>query len=141
MSDALLGQLEGRVASSAETERLAREIRWSLKSGSRESAPQRIYFIQAMGDDFAIKIGRAADAHARLTDMQTGCPIPLELMLATPLLRHAPIVEGAMHRLCIHRIHGEWFAPMVAVPPMFGAMDLFHICRQNCLWQELGEVA
>jgi hypothetical protein len=67
-----------------------------------------VYFIQAEGGG-PIKIGRAANARARLKALQTGSGAPLILLATQP---GGAEQERALHILLKkHRLRGEWFAP------------------------------
>ena len=63
-----------------------------------------VYFARS-GD--AVKIGRAADPHQRLRELQTAHPV--DLVLVACVATH-PELEGAIHDRFLHlRTKGEWF--------------------------------
>lgn len=70
---------------------------------------QDLYLIQmdVTGD---IKIGRSGDVEARLTELQTGCPHKLRIIICVPGEGH---IERQLHqKLAHHRLRngkGEWF--------------------------------
>lgn len=67
-----------------------------------------IYAIRAVGTDY-IKFGTALDVQERLRGLQTGCPLPLELIAAcegdqkTEAWIHWRLVQAKAHHM------GEWF--------------------------------
>jgi len=63
-----------------------------------------VYFIESDG---AVKIGVAADAEARLEELQTGNPVTLRLLKVVPGGRE---IERVFHReFSEFRVRGEWF--------------------------------
>jgi hypothetical protein len=69
--------------------------------------PTYIYFVQAGGPGRPVKIGYSNHLTNRLIGMQTGCPDPLEVLLAVKGERGD---EADLHRRFKGlRIHGEWF--------------------------------
>lgn len=65
-----------------------------------------VYFVTCRAAN-AVKIGHSVDPHARLPEIQLGCPLPLTLEAMLPGARDE---EVAMHwRFSEHRLHGEWF--------------------------------
>lgn len=55
-----------------------------------------------------VKIGKAFDPEKRLSDLQTGSPEELELLLALP--ERPPFEESQLHyRFKNYRVIGEWF--------------------------------
>lgn len=70
--------------------------------------PTNIYFVRAVGQPGPWKIGCASDPVLRLRQMQTWCPIKLEVAASVAGTMYD---EKRMHRLLAgHRLHGEWFA-------------------------------
>jgi hypothetical protein len=70
-----------------------------------------VYFIQAGGTG-PIKIGKTGgDPMRRLSDLQTGSPVPLRL-IGIIETREIASSERAFHRAFeSDRLHGEWFRP------------------------------
>lgn len=67
---------------------------------------QLVYFIATSCLRF-VKVGVAADPHARLAALQTGCPVPLRLIGE---ILGGRAEERSLHTLFrAHRAHGEWF--------------------------------
>ena len=68
-----------------------------------------LYIIQAHTTG-AIKIGRSKHVHKRLSQLQTGCPYRLRLIIHIP--GQGDLEKGLHRRLSDHRIRrfkGEWF--------------------------------
>lgn len=54
-----------------------------------------------------VKIGYSDDPHARIRDLQVGCPYKLKLIGTRPGSRKE---EKSLHSLFYnHRLHGEWY--------------------------------
>lgn len=67
-----------------------------------------VYFIQA-GEDGPVKIGTAEDVAARLSELQTGSPAPLQLL---GYVSGGRADEQMLHRrFAALRMRGEWFSP------------------------------
>lgn len=65
-----------------------------------------VYFVEAVGID-RIKIGWTTNLEARLTDLQCGCPVPLEHCFSIP---GGSDEEHELHHRFRHaRTSGEWF--------------------------------
>jgi len=68
-----------------------------------------LYILQ-MGVTGDVKIGRSSNVERRQTEIQTGCPHPLRLVLHGPGLGH---LESKLHkklqRYRTRRRKGEWF--------------------------------
>jgi hypothetical protein len=64
-----------------------------------------VYVVRGAG---LIKIGSAAKVAARISDLQIGSPVPLEIVAHTPLT-DAQLEFDIHRRLKDHRHHGEWF--------------------------------
>lgn len=85
----------------------SKELRWKLDT---ELSPKRIfgeivYFLRA--GDF-VKIGKTTGSpSSRISQLQTGCPFPIEVIATIPgVLKN----ERALHVRFAHlRAHGEWF--------------------------------
>ena len=70
-----------------------------------------VYFIQPVGGGL-VKIGVSKCPGTRLVALQTGCPVPLEIVKAIPATRNK--TEREIHRaFAEHRVRGEWFSPVV----------------------------
>lgn len=72
------------------------------------STRRRLVSIYAISGGGLVKIGMAIDVKKRLSHLQIGSPVPIEL------LGHAPGAEPALEKvihdfLVAHRAHGEWF--------------------------------
>lgn len=73
----------------------------------RWRGPQFIYFIWAHGTG-AIKIGQSEDPESRLSELATGNPNQLELLITIPV--SGEIKEIRLHRAFSHlKINREWF--------------------------------
>lgn len=73
-----------------------------------------VYLIKADAKRAAFKIGKANDPMARLKELQTGCPVDLELIgfVRCKSQMHAMHVERDFHhrfRFLRTREKGEWF--------------------------------
>lgn len=73
-----------------------------------------VYLIKADAKRPAFKIGKANDPSKRLKELQTGCPVDLELIgfIRCKSEMHALKVESDFHyrfRFLKSRKHGEWF--------------------------------
>lgn len=67
-----------------------------------------VYFVRS-GVRGPIKIGKAADPHARLKTLQTASPAPLSML---GFIRGGEPVERSLHDyLSADRLLGEWFHP------------------------------
>lgn len=65
-----------------------------------------VYFITCRQAN-AVKIGHSIDPHARMQEIQVGCPLPVRLEAEIP---GGPCEERALHqRLDGLRLRGEWF--------------------------------
>jgi hypothetical protein len=76
-----------------------------------ERAHSRAFVYVVAAGRAMVKVGIASDVRKRLKGLQTGAPLPLELVhqveVAGP---HAlPIEQQVHHKLRKHRVHGEWF--------------------------------
>lgn len=96
----------------------------------REGAPtvtslrtERVYLIGSAGSPL-VKIGWTGNPEQRLRNLQTGSPVPLQLLA---VFEGGAIVEAELHRrFADKRRHGEWFdlgpdpvgvvSPFVRVP-------------------------
>jgi hypothetical protein len=71
-----------------------------------------VYFIRSAGKPTRVKIGKSRDPKARLKELQTGSPYPLDI-LGTIKCRdqsHADRLEKELHRyFATYRKNGEWF--------------------------------
>jgi hypothetical protein len=66
-----------------------------------------VYFVKAPGENGLVKIGWAVDPWKRLSTLQCGSPVELQLVACVP---GGPADERAMHRrFASLRAHGEWF--------------------------------
>jgi hypothetical protein len=66
-----------------------------------------VYFIRPVGMDGPIKIGWSRVPEARLKELATWSPLPLEVAAATP---GPGTLETKLQRLFAdHHSHGEWF--------------------------------
>ena len=73
---------------------------------ARPGRPWWTYFIQGEKTQL-IKIGKAVDTHRRCSDLQTGSPDKLMVLLAI-----RGDFEKRLHRkFSAERSHGEWFYP------------------------------
>lgn len=71
-----------------------------------------VYFVQGF-DGGPIKIGRARDPHLRVRELQTGSPVPLDLLCTLP---GGEVLEAGLHAAFAgSRLHGEWFAPTLGL--------------------------
>lgn len=82
------------------------------KLGVAEGAPPAyapgVYFVQGV-EGGPIKIGWSKDPATRLSQLQTGNPSQLRILVTTP---GAPALEQQLHALfAAHRRAGEWFDP------------------------------
>ena len=67
-----------------------------------------VYFIQST-EGGLIKIGYSAKPQSRLATMQSGCPVPLQVLRIFPAIL---AIEGVLHfQFKEERRHGEWFYP------------------------------
>lgn len=58
-----------------------------------------------------VKVGKADDVESRLSELQTGSPLPLRIMAST-----RSISEPEAHKQCAgDRIWGEWFFPSASL--------------------------
>lgn len=74
---------------------------------SRVFNPTRVYLLKA-GPNY--KIGIAASVERRATDLQTGCPFPVEII---GQWAHGEVrkIERQLHEMFGHKkIRGEWFS-------------------------------
>ena len=72
----------------------------------RSHSPCSIYFLRVKGDG-PVKIGASKKPIKRLTQMQTWCPLELELICEVPATF---FLEGVLHLLYKDfRIRGEWY--------------------------------
>lgn len=70
-----------------------------------------VYFIQPVGGGL-VKIGVSYSPHARLSALQIGCPVELQIIKTIPAVRNK--TERDVHRaFAAHRVRGEWFSPAV----------------------------
>lgn len=71
-----------------------------------------VYFIRSAGKPRRIKIGKSKDPKARMRELQTGSPYPLDIV-GTIRCRdgnHATRLEKELHRyFAEYRMGGEWF--------------------------------
>lgn len=66
-----------------------------------------VYFIQVQGGG-PVKIGWSVDVHERLSELQTGCPLPLEIRRTIETTDRT--LEKRIHQYFKDlRIRGEWF--------------------------------
>jgi hypothetical protein len=73
-----------------------------------------LYFVQAGSNhpDHPIKIGYATNLRARMSAIQTGCPVELRFVTSILLDDMSPVIEKRLHEAFrVVREHGEWFAP------------------------------
>lgn len=73
-----------------------------------------IYFavtgpLAPIGGFTLVKIGWPKDPEARVADLQTGCPYPLQLALALPAWRHLEYLHHLRFSSLAVRETGEWF--------------------------------
>lgn len=107
-----------------------------LEAGGRKRPSDAIYLIQADGTSI-FKIGIATDPSDRLSHMQVGSPLRLN-MVRVAYRSDARDVERRLHeQLDEYRTHGEWFSlPAPDVIALFasetGAADLV-------MWQAFGK--
>lgn len=87
-------EFERSIAGPAKVELIARRDYGSL------------YFIQCEVT-LRVKIGCSRDPHARLKDLQVGCPTDLRLVAVVPRDGHSEWVEHS--RFSEYRVRGEWF--------------------------------
>lgn len=76
----------------------------------------KVYLIQAGGKKGAVKIGVAKDVHRRLSQLQTGNHLPLNLIAFIPCENRseAEKLERWLHyKLRRFNIQGEWFSKKV----------------------------
>ena len=75
-----------------------------------EEIPRYVYVVGAVGVQ-AVKIGSASDCTARLSSMQTGCPLLLALLWQqAPQFVDALSMERSLHtHFAASRVRGEWF--------------------------------
>lgn len=73
--------------------------------------PRSVYFVHAKTAR-TVKIGITYDVAGRLKNLQSSCPIPLEL---ARVIENASLeTEKELHeRFAAHRLHGEWFSEEV----------------------------
>ena len=68
-----------------------------------------VYFVLATGTD-RVKIGCTSHFPSRIGDLESGSPLPLELLSFFNCLDDPAPLELAMHeRFAASRLHGEWF--------------------------------
>ncbi|MFG2629960.1 GIY-YIG nuclease family protein [Streptomyces sp. NPDC048473] len=82
-------------------------------------ATARVYLIGSPESPL-VKIGWSDNPERRLRDLQTGSPVPLQLLA---LFEGGAVIEAALHRqLADKRRHGEWFDlgadPVAVVSPL-----------------------
>jgi hypothetical protein len=83
---------------------------------SGDSAAQRVYFIRASNG--LIKIGVSKAPHARVAELQVGCPIPLRLVVSFSTeeipesLARTLSEKGLQRAFAKARVRGEWFRPV-----------------------------
>ena len=83
-----------------------------------------VYFIQA-GPKGPIKIGTALRPMDRLRELQVGNPF--KLVLLAVIEGHA-VVERELHaQFAVHRLRGEWFAPVPELIKLIQASRPFHL--------------
>ena len=68
-----------------------------------------IYFVQAIGEPFYIKIGQAKDPLQRTADLQVGSPVILELLAAVRVEQMNQFEKLFHEYFASKRKHGEWF--------------------------------
>lgn len=93
----------------------------SKKAKPNLSIGEQIYAVSVAGMESApIKIGFTTDLATRLTMLQTGSPLPLEVVAVDQGTRGN---ERFLHRaLKSYRTHGEWFTRSDLVMSLVGAM-------------------
>lgn len=85
----------------------SKDARDYLLDNLRESSEGWIYVIRMNMQSSAVKIGWAVDPMKRMTTLQTGNPVELELVSIVP---GAVVAEKAIHKRLSHsRVRGEWF--------------------------------
>jgi hypothetical protein len=70
--------------------------------------PGGVYLVQG-GDDGPIKIGSSCVIERRLTELQIGSPLALNLRAVIP--GDMGVERGLHRKFALHRLHGEWFTP------------------------------
>lgn len=86
---------------------------FQMQGGDRQDVSDKlsVYFIQPVGGG-PVKIGVSNCPVARLTALQTGCPVPLEIVKTIPAIRNK--TERDIHKaFAEYRVRGEWFSPIV----------------------------
>jgi hypothetical protein len=82
------------------------EVPANDNSGRATDRDGYVYFIGSVHTDL-VKIGFSDNPESRLTGLQTGCPVPLEILAK---LRGRQSMERALHAaFADERRHGEWF--------------------------------
>lgn len=69
-----------------------------------------LYFIQAGGPGGPIKVGHSRDVNKRLSQLQTGNHLPLQVVAAMPFEDAAERENNLHWLLSDYRIEGEWFS-------------------------------
>lgn len=80
-----------------------------LAFAMKRDCPEMVYVFEA-GSFKYVKIGRTRAIKQRMSNLQSGCPLPLRTWLAV----HTPDAAKFESRLHVlfedHRTHGEWFS-------------------------------
>jgi hypothetical protein len=85
-----------------------------------------VYFVTCREAN-AVKIGCSVDPHARLPEIQWGCPLPLTLEAVMPGNNSE---ERRLHRwYADDRIHGEWFTITPMIELLMGEHAVPHETR------------
>ena len=107
-----------------------------------KQARSRVYFI-ATRDRRRVKIGMAGDVHARLSQLQVGCPDKLSLIRVID--GGAPTEAWLHRRFAAKRQSGEWFvfdeAMLTVVPPDELPVRAVHRPRLSLTLREIMDTA
>ena len=96
---------------------------------------------------YKVKVGIASDPRARLRNLKTASPFPLQLVtfFALPNRFMAKEIEGAFHTVMAeHRLAGEWFdiAPHKAVLAMCSNIEaMIKVSAPEDVWDEALEIS
>lgn len=86
-----------------------------------------VYFVQQLDSIGLIKIGTSNDVTRRLSDISTGNPCELKLLLQYPCAsqKDARGKEKLLHKnFAFCRKKGEWFSPAAQLRQLIGALSI-----------------
>lgn len=86
-----------------------------------------VYFVRNGKKNGAIKIGLARDVAKRISELQIGNPVELNLIASIPVKnrKEAEKLEKMLHKKFSNQnIRGEWFYGSIKLSKVFQAADL-----------------